>query len=868
MSDTKWEGSFEADILTPDRRVRVFVSSTLNELRDERDAARRAIEGLHLTPVMFEAGARAHPPRDLYRAYLAQSDVFVGIYGDSYGWVAPGMEQSGLEDEYRLSGERPRLIYVRESRSRDSRLTALIDEIADAGVSYRRFGDSDELARLLVDDLAVLLSERFYRTHTEREEEAPDNDRGSRGVPMPANKFIGREAEVEGVIRLITDPDIRLVTISGPGGVGKSRLALEVAARLTPRYENMTLTLLEEVRGPEGVISAILSDIGISESALPPLDALKIAVADRPWLFVLDNFEHVVAAATDIVQLLEHVPTCQVLATSRVSLGIRAEHVFTLDPLAVPEEGMTDEQILSTPSVELFLSRAEAAGSRLMGEDVDSLSRLTRLLEGVPLSLELAAGRARLLPPRQILQRLEQNFGFLGSDAADLPERHRSIEATIQWSFDLLTESEAMLAGWLSVFEGGFTMEGAEGVRGEDVIEGLSSLVAKNLVRVDVDHGGTRFSMLKPIRDHAARTMDEAGLSQEARTAHARHFLAVARTAADGLRGPRQIEWIDRLSPDDRNVMAAIGHASSELGADVAAASLWDFYPYLEYMGECREAMTLGQLIVSESPGEAHLGRTLSVLGLMSFWLGEIDEAYRYSVEAVGVLSRSTDEIGLAYATGLEGTLALMGPEPAVARVSVDEAVSTLEALGDVFGAASILTGVSWMRTWLGLTSDSQVSQRAVDAARKCGSTTELAVSLCNRGLELMRQGRADDARALLAEGLQITKATASVGLETLALASVVEVVADSTDPAMAVTLASTIESARTGKVAAGPSLRWTGIPLPSLVVARLDGILSRLRAQVGPEAYQKAWDEGQHLTLSQAAERAFQLLQLESHAQ
>lgn len=867
VGDVSGERFSEAGILTPDRRVRVFVSSTLGELRDERQAARKAIEGLRLTPVMFETGARPHPPRDLYRAYLEQSDVFVGIYAGSYGWVAPGMDQSGLEDEYRLSEGRPRLIYVKDGQNRDSRLIELIEEIGDDGVSYRHFRDSDELRRVLADDLAAMLTERFYRGHTTREREASGSQDLFRGVPVPANTFVGREAEIDELTRLVSDPKVRLVTISGPGGVGKSRLALEVAARLVDEFERTSLTLLEDVRRPDAVLAAILSDIGVSESILPPLDAVKLAVADRSWLLVLDNFEHVLAAAADIGKLLERVPTCQMIVTSRVSLGIRAEHVFMLDPLTAPVEGMSSVQILSAPSVALFVDRAEAAGSKLVREDVDSLARIARLLEGVPLSLELAAGRALLLSPDQILKRLEESFEFLESTAADLPERHRSIEATIQWSFDLLTESEEMLVGWLSVFEGGFTVESAEAVCGTDILENLSSLVAKNLVRVEVNGGQARLAMLKPIRDHAARRLDEAGLGKEVRKAHARHFLDVARTAADGLRDTRQIAWLDRLSYDDRNVMEAIRHATTDLGADEAASALWDFYPYLEFMGECREAVVLGELILSQTPTKPHQGRTLAILGLMSYWLGDIGSAQRYSDRAVDVLSDSTDQIGLAYALGLRAVLGLMGPDWGDAIAEVDRAVTALNGLGDLYGAASVLTGVGWMSTWLGITADPEIAKRAVDAARNCGSTTELAISLCNHGLELMRLGNTDDARPLLIEGLQTAKATNSVGLETLALASVVEVVADSSNPDMAITLASAIESARTGR-GGGLSMRWTGIPLPSLVVARLEGILSRIRDDIGSDRYQHAWDEGQQITLTEATEQAFQTLQPESTPQ
>src|SRR4051794_24180184 len=208
-----------------DRRVRVFVSSTLNELVAEREAARAAITRLRLTPVMFELGARPHPPRELYRSYLAQSDVFVGVYGDSYGWVAPGSDVSGLEDEYLLAGDRPKLLYIKTpAPNREPRLTALIERIwSESGVSTTPYRDARHLRELLADDLAVLLTERFDAARGPRAE-------GLEPVPLPrpTTPVIGREHEIETVLGLLADPQVRLVTLLGPGGIGKTRLALEV----------------------------------------------------------------------------------------------------------------------------------------------------------------------------------------------------------------------------------------------------------------------------------------------------------------------------------------------------------------------------------------------------------------------------------------------------------------------------------------------------------------------------------------------------------------------------------------------------------------------------------------------------------------
>ena len=213
-------------IRTPDQRLRVFVSSTLKELREERGAARQAIERLRLTPVLFEQGARPYPPRSLYRAYLEQSHVFVGIYWQQYGWTAPDMDVSGLEDEYRSAQDKPRLIYVREpSPDRDPRLSDLLDRIRrEAQTSYKSFGSPSELQALIEQDLTLLLSERF-------EESTLGPIEGTK-VPTPASSFIGREREVRALCELIERDDVRLVTLTGPGGIGKTRIALRAASDL------------------------------------------------------------------------------------------------------------------------------------------------------------------------------------------------------------------------------------------------------------------------------------------------------------------------------------------------------------------------------------------------------------------------------------------------------------------------------------------------------------------------------------------------------------------------------------------------------------------------------------------------------------
>ncbi|HWH99660.1 MAG TPA: DUF4062 domain-containing protein, partial [Propionibacteriaceae bacterium] len=265
-------------IQTPDRRLRVFVSSTMQELAPERHAVREAIESLHLSPVMFELGARPHPPRALYRAYLEQSDVFVGLYWESYGWVAPGEEVSGLEDEYRLSGDRPKLIYLKTpAPKRQPPLAELIARIQrDDDVSYRPFGTADELRTLVADDLAVLLTERFAASV---EAAVEPRSRPIAPLPRPATRLVGRDTDVARVLDLLAEPDVRMVSIVGPGGIGKSRLALAVAEGARARCPDGTVYVeLAPLTEPSLVLPTMAKSLGIEER---PGSSISDLLGDR-----------------------------------------------------------------------------------------------------------------------------------------------------------------------------------------------------------------------------------------------------------------------------------------------------------------------------------------------------------------------------------------------------------------------------------------------------------------------------------------------------------------------------------------------------------------------------------------------------------
>jgi predicted ATPase len=552
-------------IRTPDQRLRIFVSSTLAELADERAAVAEAISSLRLTPVLFELGARPHPPRELYRAYLAQSDVFVGLYWQRYGWIGPDMEISGLEDELQLSDTLPRLLYLKKpAPQREARLTAMLDQLQrDGSESYRPFTTADELAQLVRDDLALLLSERFMTppaAHDPREEPSR-----SRSLPLPPTSLLGREIDVAQVAKLIETPDVRLVTLTGPGGIGKTRLAIAAAEALQDRYDHGAVFVpLASVSNPELVLPRVANAIGASiEGTRPALDVIADALGDATLLLVLDNLEQVIDVAPDINELIARCAGLEVVATSRTVLRLRAECEYPVEPLSVP--GVADnpsaEHLASVAAVQLFVDRAQAVrhSFALTPDNAASIAAICRRLEGLPLAIELAAARVRLLEPDALLSRLERGLDVLGTGPVDLPERQRTLRATVEWSIGLLDDRTRDMLATLSVFVDGWTIDAATQVSGlpdDETLDLLDALAGHSLVKIDATDINPRFRMLELVRElaeeHLERRDDAADVAQR----HAQYFgqqVLESDWLTDG-----QEEWAGRIGREEGNIARAV----------------------------------------------------------------------------------------------------------------------------------------------------------------------------------------------------------------------------------------------------------------------------------------------------------------------
>jgi predicted ATPase len=554
-------------IRTPDQRLRVFVSSTLAELADERAAVARAIEALRLTPVMFELGARPHPPQELYRAYLAQSDIFIGLYWERYGWVGPGMDISGLEDEFRLSGSLPRLIYLKTpAPDREPRLAEMIAELQeDASASYRTFKTPRELGRLVREDLATMLSERFAATAS-GPASAPAAARVEPSMPVTSTALMGREDDIAAVADLLESPAVRLVTLTGPGGIGKTRLAIAVAEARRQRAPatRVVFVPLASVGEPELVLPRVAAAVGaVVEGTRTPFDVLIEHFADNPSLLVLDNLEQIVAVAPELDRLLAACPFLKILATSRTVLRLRAEREYPVTALAIPDFAGAPSipEVSLLPAVQLFVDRAQAVryDFALTDDNAAAVTEICRRLDGLPLAIELAAARIRLLDPVALLARLENVLDALGTGPIDLPERQRSLRATVEWSVSLLDEDERSLIAALSVFVDGWTVAATAAVAGltEDrALDLLDVLAGHSLVSVVASASVPRFRMLTTVRGFAAELLDADGSRDEVERRHADFF----RTLVEDVHWPaeRQTDWVDRLRVDEENIRAAV----------------------------------------------------------------------------------------------------------------------------------------------------------------------------------------------------------------------------------------------------------------------------------------------------------------------
>lgn len=851
-----------AAIRTPDQRIRVFVSSTLKELEPERVAARAAIESLRLAPVMFELGARPHPPRDLYRSYLDQSDIFVGLYGERYGWVAPGESVSGLEDEYLLSTGLPSLIYLKDpAPEREARLGALIDRIRDDDrSSYKTFASPDELRELLTTDLATLLADRFAAGATPTPSVRAEAIHGLDGMPgadlpAPYTPIVGRTAELDAIAALLAQPSVRILTLTGLGGIGKSRLAIDVALRAEAAGRDVAFTPLEAVSSPEGVITALARALGVRDAAVEGSleDKIVASVGDRDILLVVDNLEHLLDATPLLVRLINRAPRLQLLVTSRAPLRVRAERIFEVGPLDVPDETLPAAK---SSAVALFVQRAAAVrpGFRPTPADERAIVVICRALDGVPLAIELAAARMRSLSPRQILDRLDSALTLLVGGARDLPGRQRTLRATIEWSVDLLDADARAALATLSTFTGPFLLTSAESVLAAlgipDPLGEVETLLDAGLI-ARADRGGMpAYRLLSVVRAFAG----EVGVPDGAPEARIAHYRGVAREAAQALRGPEQLEWLSALDLESENLGGVYRALLDRRELDVAAEYAWSLYLWLWIGGSLSlvRAWMADLLELAEHESLPLTNRTRAIalyyVAANRFWQEPGYDPAELLTESRDRFVAAGDEFGAALA-GVSMSLGQLtrvgGPDFASAQRTLATSLDGFRAVGDAWGQAMaliMLARIDMLRGDLGAAGTRLEESLALATTQ--GERLGIVIALNHRGWVHLLDGNADAARTDFAEALDQSLALRHDEGIAYGLEAFVGLRAHEGDTRRAGLLLGAVQTLRRRKGLANPgAFEFFHLPLEGL------------RAAGEGEALEAAAAEGRCLTVSEALE-------------
>lgn len=501
----------------------------------------------------------------------------------------------------------------------------------------------------------------------------PLRSQASLGVrlPVPSTPFVGRDRELRQARDLLAGT--RLLTLTGPGGTGKTRLGLALATEVQEQFaDGAAFVELAAIRDPSLVPSTVAQALGLREAeGGDVLHTLKHSLRERAFLLVLDNFEQVTAAASLVAELVGACPRLKVIVSSRVPLRVHGEQELPVPPLALPDRGRLPglEALARCASVDFFVRRAAAVRPdfQLTRENAGTIVEVCTRLDGLPLALELAAARVKLLPPQALLARLDNRLKLLTSGSRDLPARQQTLRGAISWSHDLLSPEERALFRRLGVFAGGATLEAIEAVcdpdgsLGLDVFDGIAALVDNSLVRQLEGAGGEpRFTMLETIREFAVESLDASGEGAELRRQHAQFFRAVAEEGAPHLQSGAQMEWLDRLEADHDNLRAALegSRASGDPETLLAlAASLWYFWAIRGYFTEGRNWL---EIALRESAGtdartSPQRATALNAAAMLTYFLGAYDRMVALAEESRALCEGSGDDRNRAFALSVLG---------------------------------------------------------------------------------------------------------------------------------------------------------------------------------------------------------------------
>ncbi len=594
-------------------------------------------------------------------------------------------------------------------------------------------------------------------------------------LPLPLTRFLGREEERRRLQELLLLPQTRLVTLSGPGGIGKTRLAIETARHLTASFGGAVwFASLADLSDPALMADAILEALhSVRSPQLPVLAQVITELSCRPGLLILDNLEHLVEEAAQLVPaLLEGVATLKCLVTSRRALEVGGEHEFMVTPLPTPAGAGTPEQLRFYESVQLFVDRAQSVKPdfQLTPGNAASLAQLCAGLEGIPLALELAATRAQVLSLSQMLSQLDRRFDLLVSRRRDMDARHRTLRATLDWSYQLLSEDLQRFFRCLSVFRGGWTLEAAEalyptGASEEvgSVLDALAQLRENSLIVTAENEAGVRFGMLETLRIYGVEKLRESGEEERLRNRHRDYFLKFSEEAAGKQYSPEQADWLQRLALEHDNLRAALAwceeqEAGAEAGLRLARA-LWWFWNLRGHFAEGRTHLERALARPTTQAQTAVRAEALNGAGLLARYQGDYTAAQMQFEEALALFRELGDQRGIAAALNNLGIAAYYQSDYRTARRLFEESLALRRETGDKQGIASSLSSLGAAAQAQG---DYRASQALYEEAlalfRQTGDKRLIANALHNLGS--LAQSLSDYAggRALFEESLAIRR--------------------------------------------------------------------------------------------------------------
>jgi predicted ATPase/serine/threonine protein kinase len=594
-------------------------------------------------------------------------------------------------------------------------------------------------------------------------------------LPAQLTRLIGREAELRAINHLLKREEVRLVTLTGPGGTGKTRLSIQVGATLLETFpDGIFFVSLAPISDAKLVASEITKTLGVKESASVSLtETLKTYLRAKQMLLILDNFEQVLPAAPFIADLLETCPRLKILATSRALLQIRGEHEFAVEPLALPENSGAHsvDSLRGYAAIALFADRARLVKSDfiLTEENAPQLAQICVRLDGLPLAIELAAARIKLLSPQNLLTRLDSRLNLLVSGARDLPARQQTIRNTIKWSYDLLDAEEQRLFRWLAVFVGGFTIEDAEAVGQAgnlqlDILDGITALTAQNLLKQQTTPDTiTRFTMLETIKEYGLEQLEATGERQALRRRHAEYFLQLAEQAEANLLGKNQQAWLNRLDAEHDNLRAALTwaeeHQETAIGLRLAGA-LWRFWLTRAHWSEGRERLTRALHADQNGAQPEARAKALNGLATLAQNLSDYTYAQRLFEESLALNRVINNQRGIATTLVNLGWMAFHQCNYRSARALSEEGLAMHQALNNQPGIILAINNLGFIATYQG-EYEAAIALHSQNAAlrREVEDTRGIGFSLVHLTRALIRLERYAEATQHIEEAIPLIEA-------------------------------------------------------------------------------------------------------------